>query len=251
MKSVYLTSFNAPQQFEAIVESMRKYDPNFLAKTRKILINNSTDGSSDEYQSICDREGFEHLKFDNIGIMGARLAAARHFHESNSQHYFYFEDDMMLQFEGQGNSGFLRGSADLFNKSIEIMQKERFDFLKLSFDEVKMSHEHDWIETLNQNPVVGLKIKEKIKTRFLHISSHKSLAYAEGNVYLSNWPILMTKTGNQKVYLSEKFDRLSESNVAKEVHRKITQGKIRSAVLLLSPIYHNRLIKYQGTRKES
>jgi hypothetical protein len=250
MISLYITSFNAPSQFEAIVDSIRDYDQNFLKCTRKILINNSTDNSFDDYQSICVREGFEHLKFDNIGIMKARLTAARHFQESISQYYFYFEDDMMMKFEGQTDSGFLRGSSDLYNKMIEIMKKEEFDFLKMSFDEVKMSHEYDWIETLKKNPIVGLRLKEMVKTTFYHISSHRSLSYAEGNIYLSNWPTLMSRLGNQKTYLSDVFDGLSESNVSTELHRKITQRKIRSAVLLLSPISHNRLIKYGGCRKE-
>jgi hypothetical protein len=229
---------------------MKIYDSNFLTKTRKILINNSTDDSFEDYQKICEEEGFEHLKFDNIGIMGARLFSARHFHKSDSRFYFYFEDDMLLHTEGFCQSGFIRICSDLFNKTVEILQKEGLDFLKLSFSEVKMTHEHDWIETLKKHPVIGLKPKEMVKTRFKSISSHRSLPYAEGSVYLSNWPILMSKKGNQKVFLSSNFNGLSESNVSREVHRLILQGRIRSAVLLLSPIVHNRSINYDGFRRE-
>ncbi len=62
---LYVISFNSPKQFETLIDSMLEYDTNFLNKTNKFLLNNSTDLSTTEkYLQLCDMYGFVHIKKD-------------------------------------------------------------------------------------------------------------------------------------------------------------------------------------------
>jgi hypothetical protein len=250
MTSIYVTSFNAPEQFACMIQSLAEYDSHFITRTKKFLINNSTDDSFDSYQELCDQWGFTHLKFDNVGIMGARLVVAQHFDRSPSQYYIYFEDDMLLSREGQCSMGFSRWCPQLFQKSVEIMEKEDYDFLKLNFTEVQISNDYDYVKSLEKSNVSIAGKKQLVKADFHHLHSHKSLPYANGKVYLSNWPVIMSKRGNWQCYLEKNMSGLLEHEISRRVHQDITSGKTKSAVLLLSPIDHRRIQSYSDTRKE-
>jgi hypothetical protein len=43
---LYVITFNSPKQLETLIESMLEYDPSFITKTKKFLLNNSTDLST-------------------------------------------------------------------------------------------------------------------------------------------------------------------------------------------------------------
>ena len=44
---LYVITFNSPEQFETLIQSMNSYDKDFLLKTKKFLLNNSTDRTTD------------------------------------------------------------------------------------------------------------------------------------------------------------------------------------------------------------
>ena len=66
---------------------MEDYDEDFLVKTEKYLLDNSSDLSTTEkYSEICKEFGFEHIKKDNLGICGGRQFIAEHAEEIGRAH---------------------------------------------------------------------------------------------------------------------------------------------------------------------
>jgi len=133
--SLYVLAFNFPEQFETLIKSFEAH-PEWLDKPRKILINNSDDSSMiEQYDAICKRYNFEHIVTgENLGINRGRLYAATHFQESDSDYYFFFEDDMCLHEPDSTKycrNGFRNYVPDLYKISHQIMALEYFDFLKL------------------------------------------------------------------------------------------------------------------------
>jgi hypothetical protein len=91
--SLYVLTYNSPKQFETLLTTFGDVDNNFLEKPRKILINNSTDRTTDDdYKNLCEKYGFEEIKKDNIGICGGRQLVAEHFEDSDSDYYIFFEE---------------------------------------------------------------------------------------------------------------------------------------------------------------
>jgi len=86
---------------------------------------------------------------------------------------------------------------------------------------------------------------------YKHIKSHKGVPYAGGEVYLSNWPILMTKEGNYKCYIKTKFQNPYEQTLMSHCYQETIKGNINPSVLLLTPTEHNRFDFYSSDlRKE-
>ena len=264
---LYVITFNSPKQFEVLVESMIEYDPLFITKTKKFLLDNSTDlTTTNEYLRICNMYGFIHIKKDNIGITGGRQFIAEHFNEQNDlSTYYFFEDDMAF-YSKEGDTcknGFNRFVKNLFNITQEIIKKENFDFLKLNFTEFFGSHDKQWSwynvpqsfrETHWPNnkslPKQGLDPNSP-NLEYKHIKSHKGVPYAGGEVYLSNWPILMTKEGNYKCYIKTKFQNPYEQTLMSHCYQETSKGNINPSVLLLTPTEHNRFDFYSSDlRKE-
>ena len=264
---LYVITFNSPKQFETLIDSMLGYDPNFINRTKKFLLDNSTDlSTTPKYRELCEKYNFEHIKKDNIGITGGRQFIAEHFDQQEDlTHYFFFEDDMFFFLEKNSvcKNGFNRNVENLFNASLEIMTKESFDFLKLNFTEFYGSHDKQWSwynvpqsfrEThwpLNKKlPTMGTDPNSP-NLEFKHIKSHKGIPYASGEVYLSNWPILMDKDGNYKCYLKTKFAHPYEQTLMSHCYQETIKGDINPGLLLLTPTEHNRFDFYEGhLRKE-
>jgi hypothetical protein len=264
---LYVITFNSPRQLEVLINSMLEYDPNFINKTKKFLLDNSTDlSTTPKYKELCDQYGFEHIKKDNIGITGGRQFIAEHFDQQEDlTHYFFFEDDMFFFLEKNKvcKNGFNRNVENLFNVSLEVISKESFDFLKLNFTEFYGSHDKQWSwYNVPQNfreshwplnkklPAVGTDPNSP-NLEFKNIKSHKGIPYASGEVYLSNWPILMDKEGNYKCYLKTKFAHPYEQTLMSHCYQETIKGEINPGLLLLTPTEHNRFDFYEGhLRKE-
>lgn len=266
--SVYVLTYNSPAQFQTLIESYNFSEPMFMSNTRKILVDNSTDRTTyAEYNRLCKQYGFEHIKKeDNLGICGGRQFVAEHFNESDSEYYIFLEDDMNLnrKHDATCHLGFSVYIEDLYKKSLSIIHKEQYDFLKLSFSEFYGSNETQWAwynipqkvrEKYFPNkpnlPTIGLdetppKIVPSNRKRF------KDLYYLEGEYYYCNWPLWMSKKGNAKVFLNVKWAHPNEQTWMSYVYQQQKRGKIRSAVLELSPIDHERFEYYPDEeRKES
>ena len=264
---LYVITFNSPKQFETLIRSMLNYDPNFIHKTKKFLLDNSTDlTTTPRYKQLCEEYGFEHIKKQNIGITGGRQFIAEHFNEQkNLNHYYFFEDDMnFVEPELQiCKNGFNRYVKDLFNSSLEILKKESFDFLKLNFTEFfgnnsiqwswynvpQSFRESHWKDKPNL-PIQGYDPDAPL-TEFKNIKSYNGIPYATGQIYLCNWPILMSKEGNYKCYLKEKFQYPYEQTLMSYNFQETVKKNLNPGLLLLTPTEHNRFDFYpKELRKE-
>ena len=263
---LYVITFNSPEQFQTLIHSMEIYDQNFLTKTKKFLLDNSTDlSTTPKYLEICKKYGFEHIKKDNIGITGGRVFVAEHFHESDMDYYLFFEDDMFFYVgeEQTCRSGFVRKKENLFDKTLQIMKKENFDFLKFNYTEFYGSHEKQWSwYNVDQEfrtkhwpnypklPVQGTDPNSPC-LEFHHIKSYEGIPYASGEIYLSNWPILLSKEGNYKCYIETKYHYPYEQTLMSHCYKETVKGKINSGLLLMTPTEHNRFDFYESNlRKE-
>ena len=68
---LYVITFNSPNQLRTLIKSMTEYDKDYLLKTEKFLLDNSSDESTfEEYAKLCEEHNFTHIKKDNLGICG-------------------------------------------------------------------------------------------------------------------------------------------------------------------------------------
>ena len=264
---LYVITFNSPNQFETLIKSMLEYDKNFILKPTKFLLDNSTDlSTTPRYKELCEEYNFEHIKKDNIGIVGGRVFVAEHFDETGLDFYYFFEDDMSF-YAKKGEvcrNGFPRFVDNLYQKSLEIIQKENFDFLKLNFSEFYGSNDiqFSWYnvpQDFRQKhwpnnpklPVIGLDTNSP-KTKFEEIHIHKGLPYVLGEIFLCNWPIVLTKEGNYKCYLETKWAHPHEQVLMSYSYQETIKGKVKPGLLLLTPTEHHRFHHYDGSlRKEN
>jgi O-methyltransferase len=263
---LYVITFNSPKQFEVLIQSMLDYDRDFIDKPKKFLLDNSTDlSTTPRYQELCEQYGFEHIKKHNIGIVGGRVFVAEHFDQTDLDFCLWFEDDMAF-YNKRGEvcrNGFNRYVPNLYQKILEITKKENFDFLKLNFSEFygDNSVQFSWYnvpQEFRKNqwpnnpklPEIGLDPNAP-KTKFENIKIHKGLPYATGEIYLSNWPIILTKKGNYKCYLETKWAHPYEQTLMSYAYQETIKGKINPGILLLTPTEHNRFEHYNHSlRKE-
>jgi hypothetical protein len=265
--ALYVITFNSPKQFETLIESMIQYDKDFLDKPKKYLLDNSSDlETTEEYRKICVLNGFEHIKKENLGICGGRQFIAEHADENNFDFYFFFEDDMFF-YPKQGEvckNGFNRRVNNLYINSLEITKKEDLDFLKMNYTEFYGDNGTQWSwynvpqhirEEFWPNkpnlPVMGLDPNAP-RTNFEKILSYKNIPYALGDVYYCNWPQVVTKYGNKKMFLETKWSRPFEQTWMSFIYQETKKGNINPGLLLLTPTEHDRFDFYDGSlRKES
>ncbi|NBW59828.1 MAG: hypothetical protein EBR41_04600 [Crocinitomicaceae bacterium] len=264
---LYVITFNSPKQFETLINSMKLYDSNFLDKTTKFLLDNSSDPTTfDHYAQLCKDNGFEHIKKDNLGICGGRQFIAEHFSWTDLEYMFFFEDDMFFYpHEGQVcRNGFNRFVKGLYDKVMRIINIENFDFLKLCFSEFYGDNSVQWAwynvpqvkrEEFWPNycklPTQGLDPNSP-KTAFKNIKTHDGVPYISGEIYYSNWPQLVSREGNKKMFLDTKWAHPYEQTWMSHMYQETKAGNLIPGLLLLTPNEHNRFDHYAGgLRKES
>jgi len=264
---LYVITFNSPKQFEVLIQSMLDYDKDFIEKPRKFLLDNSTDlTTTPRYLELCEQYGFEHIKKDNIGICGGRQFVSDHFNDSDLDIMIWSEDDMFFQNNPNETcrNGFKRYTSNLYQKSLEILQKENFDFLKINFTEFYGDNSTCWSwynvpqnvrEELWPNkpklPVQGLDPNAPL-TEFKNIKSFNGLPYVTGNIYYCNWTHFITKSGNRKLFQDTKFQHPFENTWMSHIYQETIKEKINPGLLLLTPVEHNRFEHYDGSlRREN
>lgn len=267
--NLYILTFNFPEQVLHTVETM-KQTPVWLEEPNIFLLDNSTDNNAKERNvEICKELDFEYIDLGgNTGICGGRQAAAEHFHESDADFMFFFEDDMTVNPPSQWGSlcrnGFNRYVPNIYQKVHKIMLVEKYDYLKLSFTEVYMDNNKQcsWYNIpqhirdrdfpdQTKLPVQGLDPNSP-DTEFKFIKNMDGTSYIEGDVYYANWPMIVSKAGNQKMFIDQKFDHPYEQTWMSHIYQKQKEGEIKAAVLLASPIWHDRIKYYKPEeRKEN
>ena len=266
---LYVITFNSPNQFRTLIDSMIAYDKDYLNKTKKFLLDNSTDKSTfDQYQDICEEFGFEHIvpEEGNLGICGGRQFIAEHFDKTELDFYLFFEDDMFF-YPNEGSTcrnGFNRYTENLFVKSLEIMQKESFDFLKMNYSEFYGDNGTQWSRyNVPQSvrtefwpdkprlPQMGLDPNAP-KTVYNKIVTHRGVPYATGEVYYCNWPQIVSRPGNKKMFLDVTWAHPFEQTWMSHMYQLVKKGELHPGILLMTPTEHDRFEHYdRGLRKES
>lgn len=264
---LYVLTFNSPNQVRELVKSFIASDKNFIDKPDKYLIDNSTDPSTlDEYLNICKEFNFEHIKKDNLGVCGGRQFAAEHSEEKGYDFHIFFEDDMMLNSKNSSicRNHFTQYVKNLYDTILQISIDESFDFLKFSFSEFYGDNGTQWSwynvpqnvrdevwPDYNRLPELGLDPNAP-RTNFKNIKFHKNVSYVTGEIYYSNWPQIVSREGNKKMFLNTTWAHPFEQTWMSHIFQETIKGNIKPGLLLASPVTHNRFEHYDGKlRKES
>jgi len=260
--NLYILTFNFPEQLLHTIESMKKV-PEWLEKPHLVLLDNSTNSKAKtKNKRIAKKYNFEYIHLGkNSGICGGRQAAAEHFHESDADYYFFFEDDMTSNNqEEEGNfcrNGLRKYIPNLYEILHKIIIKEDFDFLKLSFTEVYWDNniQTSWYNVpqnirtefwpdYDKLPINGSDPNAP-RTKFNIVNNVDGISYIDGEVTYTNWPMIMSKKGNQKVFIDTKWANPYEQTWMSYVFQEQKKGNIKAAVLLASPIWHDRIKYYK------
>jgi hypothetical protein len=262
--SLYMLTFNFPEQIEHTIKTWEANSSDWLTKShRKILIDNSNKQEAiDGNKAICEKYGFEHIiTGENLGINRGRQLVAEHFDESDSDYYFFFEDDM--GFNPSDDNGFCRNGfrkyiPNLYDTVHKIMLKEEFDFLKLSYTEVYMDNniqvswynvpQHIRVEhwpNYTKLPVQGLDPNAP-RTKFDKIDVLNEVSYISGDIYYANWPMIVSKEGNRKMFIDTKWAHPYEQTWMSYMYQETKKGNLKPAVLLAAPVWHNRIVYYEA-----
>jgi hypothetical protein len=264
---LYVITFNSPKQLSTLIESMNAYDKDYLLKTKKFLLDNSSDETTfDDYAKLCEENGFEHIKKDNLGICGGRQWIAEHFeNETDLDFYLFFEDDMFF-YPKEGDvcrNGFNRYVSNLYSKTLQIVKKENFDFLKLNYSEFFGDNGTQWAwynvpQDVRQKywpgkdrlPVQGLDPNAP-RAAYDSVNSFQGVPYVTGDVYYCNWPQIVTRTGNQKMFLDTTWGHPFEQTWMSHMYQLVKKGELYPGLLLMTPTEHDRFEHYERSlRKE-
>jgi len=265
---LYVITFNSPNQFRTLIDSMIAYDKDYIFKTKKFLLDNSSDESTfNEYAELCEEYEFEHIKKDNLGICGGRQWIAEHFqNETNLDFYLFFEDDMFFYpHEGKVcRNGFNRYVPNLYSKTLQIVKKENFDFLKLNFSEFFGDNGTQWAwynvpQHIREKywpgkqrlPQQGLDPNAP-KALYDSVRTFQGIPYVTGDVYYCNWPQIVTRTGNQKMFLDTTWGHPFEQTWMSHMYQLVKKDELYPGLLLMTPTEHDRFEHYERSlRKES
>ena len=265
--ALYVITFNSPNQFETLMKSMEVYDMDFIDKPRKFLLDNSSDLSTTErYLELCEKYGFLHIKKDNLGICGGRQWIAEHSEENEFDFYFFFEDDMFF-YPNKGEvcrNGFNRYAKNLYKNTIEIAKKYHYDFLKFNYSEFFGDNGIQWswynvpqdfrVKHWPEKPTLPVHGQDPNapKTRFKNIRTYNGVPFIDGEIYYCNWPQVVTRHGNKKMFLETTWARPFEQTWMSYMFQETIKGNITPAMLLMTPTEHDRFEFYDGSlRKES
>jgi hypothetical protein len=264
---LYVITFNSPKQFETLIQSMLEYDKDFIIKPKKFLLDNSTDlSTTPRYKELCDEYGFEHIKKDNLGICGGRQWIAEHFqNETDLDFYLFFEDDMFF-YPKEGDvcrNGFNRYVPNLYTKTLQIVKKENFDFLKLNFSEFFGDNGTQWAwynvpqhireqywPGKNRLPEQGLDPNAP-RAVYNSVNTYQGVPYVTGEIYYCNWPQIVSRTGNQKMFLDTTWAHSFEQTWMSHMYQLVKNGSLYPGLLLMTPTEHDRFDHYERSlRKE-
>jgi len=260
--NLYMLTFNFPEQVLHTIESMKE-TPEWLEKPNLFLLDNSTNKDAKiRNQEISKKYNFEYIDLGgNTGICGGRQAAADHFDASEADYMFFFEDDMTCNpptLEGEYcRNGLRKYIPNLYNIVHKAMLKNEFDFLKLSFTEVYFDNDkqcswynvpqeirtRDWPD-YDKLPTTGLD-PNCPRTNFDKILTTDDVAYITGEIYYANWPMIVSKEGNKKMFIDTKWSYPFEQTWMSHMYQLTKEDKLKPAVLLASPIWHDRIMYYE------
>ena len=262
--SLYILTYNSPEQLRGLLWTFEQTDANFLRHPKLYLINNSIDRNTDQaYDELCAKYNIEQIKFDNIGVCGGRQYAAEHFHQSDSDYYLFFEDDMYLFPPSNGvtcRSGYRTYLPNLFFNTLGIIHRENYDYLKLTYTEFFGTNKNQWawyniddrVREINfpESPTRTNDPTDCPKTIVTKHNTQGDIEYFEGEYHYCNWPMWMNKHGNYKIFIESPLTFKYEQIWMANTYYQIKQGTIKPAVMALSPINHHRFAHYSAEERK-
>ncbi|MCY6383435.1 hypothetical protein [Hoeflea prorocentri] len=247
--AVYVMSMNTPKQFGLWLNSVKQACPDLLSCRTLVLQDNSTNPTTQaEYDALCKTFGFSVLRSGNLGIMGGRRNAARHFDNlEQAKGMFWFEDDMLLHASDAPlcKNGFRSHVPGLVETASAILEREQLGYLMLSFTEFFGDHHLNWAWYHLSNEERQKDFPEGTFPSTIEnsgIENHTS--YLVGNVHFDNWPSYVSRDFNREMFLTDEPETSQEGHFMARAYRLVRTGKFRAGVLLASPINHSRHFLY-------
>lgn len=242
--ALFVLSFNAPAQFEAWIARTAKVHPELLQWSPRILVDNST-RPDEAYDKLCEHWGFAHARYDNVGIAGARMEAARYVMQAGLGGMLFFEDDMMFhETPGRCRNGFPLTVPGLIEMIPAIVKREGLDFLKLSFTEVMADHHINVAWYAATQAERARDFPHANTPRITRTGSYGGCSYLVGDVYYGHWPTLVTRRGLEMLFIKHPPAELTELAFVRRSQELLARQELRSGVLLASPIEHCRVAGY-------
>ena len=102
---------------------------------------------------------------------------------------------------------------------------------------------NQWPE-YDQLPISGLDVNAP-RTNFKNIDVLDELSYISGEIYYANWPMIVGKEGNKKMFIDTKWNHPYEQTWMSYIYQENIKGNINSGILLASPVWHNRVAYYE------
>lgn len=257
---VAILTFNSTQQLTSLVESWRE---EFACARQITVIDNSTDLAVVKSNAVfCAQQGLEHMPVDNNGICGGRQRAARLFAQSNAGYLLYLEDDMLKsQLAGLCRSGFPSKVDELLPRAMKLMTEHRLDLLKLNYSELFGTHARQWawcnmseqrqkeLQPSMPTPTAPVEDSQLPHVKLQGVRIVDGLPAACGEVHYSNWPHLINRLGNQRLFLEPDWSMPYEQDWMVRAYELQMRGELNSAVLLASPIEHRRDHYYEASER--
>lgn len=263
--SIYVLTFNCPRQLALLLASWADAFQAVHALQLYIVDQSTAADCQRDNQAICQRYGGRYLAPGNLGICGGRQFIADHFADSGAAYMLFLEDDMLhATQDGTCRSGFARRVDRLLPRALAILVSRQLDFLKLSFTEFYGSNDQQWAwhnvteerraQLWPQHPkrTAGLALEQIPPANFSQLGQLEGLPYALGEVFYCNWPQLVSRAGNRRMFLDRRWPQPHEQFWMAHLYERARRGELRGGVLLASPIEHRREFHYAaGDRRES
>lgn len=247
--ALFVLSFNAAAQFAAWLERTAAVHPELLEWSPRILIDNSTQ-PDDAYADLCARWGFEHARYRNVGIAGARLEAARYVLQADLAGMLFFEDDMLFHDTlGRCRNGFPQTVPGLIELLPAVAVREGLDFLKLSFTEVFADHHVNIAWYAATGAEQSRDFPYANTPRVARTGNHGGCSYLIGDVFYGHWPTLLTRRGVEMLFVRHPPAEVTELAFVRKSQELLARQLIRSGVLLASPIEHSRVAAYAAEER--
>ena len=101
----------------------------------------------------------------------------------------------------------------------------------------------DWPD-YDKLPITGLDPNSPPAT-YKHIKVLDEVAYVIGEINYCNWPMIVSKEGNKKMFIDTKWDHPYEQTWSSFIYQLEKEEKINAGLLLASPIWHERIKYYE------
>ncbi len=225
----YILTCNTPAQLEAFLASAVAAQCG-LERYPAIVVNQSSSSRCDDgYQQICEQYRVAHVRTSNAGASGGRAKCARHFQQSPASMMFYFEDDILFHPQrdppGRCRFGFPNFVRDVLSHAVRIVVEEDLAYLKFNFHELWFDHSRNFTT--------------QVPSFFEKLSVLGEAAYFVGDVYYSNWPMLITQAASQAIFSAGEV-LMTEGTYMQRAQELRERGELRTGVLCAWPMGHDR-----------